>query len=174
MYIYSQVCEQTWFILDVCLLRYLAERWKRRHDKSVLKRMFPGPTSLQCESVALPALLSGGAKWKNLPDFGLFFPIFSLFLDFFQFFLSFSRFFPSFSKFLTISLLSGGALCLPCPYTGYATGVSGLVKIAVDYLWYCKTYPSTMYIYSQVCKQTWFILDVCSLRYLAERWNKRQ
>ena len=66
--------------------------------------------------------LSGGAKWKNLLDFGLFFPIFPLFLDFPNFPL-FSQFFHSFSQFLTIFSLSSGELSPPCPYTGYATGL---------------------------------------------------
>ena len=66
-----------------------------------------------------------GAKWKNLPDFGLFFPMFPLFLDFFPFSLSFSRFFPVFPWFLTIFLLSRGALYPPCSYTGYATEGGG-------------------------------------------------
>ena len=45
-------------------------------------------------TVAKPA--SRGAKWKNLPNFFLFFPIFSFF------FLIFSLFFPIFGKFFTV------------------------------------------------------------------------
>ena len=54
--------------------------------------------------------LSGGANWKNLPDFGLFFLIFP------PFFPIFPLFFPIFDNFFACQ---GGTL--PCPYTGYAT-----------------------------------------------------
>ena len=83
--------------------------------------------------------LSGGAKWKNLPDFYLsfpivpFFPDFSTFPDFFSvpdffpLFPDFPRFFPDFPDFSPIFPIFGnffavkGALCPPPPPTGYAT-----------------------------------------------------
>ena len=63
--------------------------------------------------------LSGGAKWKNLPDFFLFnydLPDFSLFF--------FSLFFPDFSWCLANFSLSRRGTLPPCPHpTGYATAM---------------------------------------------------
>ena len=56
-------------------------------------------------SIAMQPYLSGGAKWKNISDFCLFFPIFPLFSWFLAFFFS----------------LSGVTLCPPIPPSGYAT-----------------------------------------------------
>ena len=66
----------------------------------------PCQSFLKTSSVASPICQEGQSK-KNLPDFGLFFPIFPLFLDFFPIFplfLDFSLFFPI----LTIFSLSRG------------------------------------------------------------------
>ena len=59
--------------------------------------------------------LSGGAMWKKLPDFCLFFPIFPLF----------SQFFLIFSKFLANFCCQGWHSAPPsCHPSGYATAVA--------------------------------------------------
>ena len=69
--------------------------------------------------------LSGGAKWKNLPDFCLSFPVFPLFHEF----PDFSPLFPDFPPiFVPLFPDFGNLFCCqgghssPCPCTGYTTG----------------------------------------------------
>ena len=84
--------------------------------------------------------LSGGVKWKNLPDFSSFsrflplfpifphvfpdfplffliFPIFPIFPDFFLIF----QIFPSFFRFFAIFFAVKGSTLPPCPITGFVT-----------------------------------------------------
>ena len=65
------------------------------------------PVICVTSSVTSP-IFHGGAKWKNLPDFCLFFLIFPLFFWFFPSFSQFYLIFSSFPQFLAIFLLSRG------------------------------------------------------------------
>ena len=77
-----------------------------------------------CSGVDRP-LCQVGAKWKNLPDFCLFFPIFLLFSQFFPLFSSLSLFTPNLSIFLLIFAIFFTVRGHSAPYcnTDYATGL---------------------------------------------------